>query len=301
MDLIRDLTDLVGQIPRGRLTTFHDLASALGDPDAALAVFRILRETPMAGAHRVVRTSGEIPKPSNGAKLRGEGIRVSRGFVSQPEAVSFRAFRSGQPLARLRDEQRRLAKRVREADDFESAEYVAGFDLAYAGDRATAAAVVVRRSRGGVVQTARAIVPVSFPYIPGYLAYREFPGIERCYDLLDPKPDVLMIDGHGTLHPARFGIACYVGLSLDRPTIGVAKNLLVGDAGPAPRHPGGVTEIRVDGELRGFGLRTSRSRRLRYVSVGHRISLATAVKLTKTMCRTRMSDPLGQAHSLAKI
>lgn len=301
MDLIRELTDLVGQIPRGRVTTFHDLAAALGDPEAATAVLRILRDTPMAGAHRVVRTSGEIPKASNGAKLRVEGIRVSRGFVPQPEAVSFQDFRSGKPLARLRDEQRRLAKRVREADDFESAEYVAGFDLAYAGDRATAAAVVVRRSGGEVVQTARAIVPVSFPYIPGYLAYREFPGIERCYELLDPKPDVLMIDGHGTLHPARFGIACYVGLSLDRPTIGVAKNLLVGDAGPAPRHPGGVTKIRVDGELRGFGLRTSRSRRLRYVSVGHRISLATAVKLTKTMCRTRMPDPLGQAHSLAKI
>ena len=270
MDLIRELTDLVGQIPRGRVTTFHNLAAALGDPEATTAVFRILRDTPMAGAHRVVRTSGEISKASNGAKLRGEGIRVSRGFVPQPEAVSFRDFRSGQPLARLRDEQRWLAKRVREADDFESAEYVAGFDLAYAGDRATAAAVDVRRSGGEVVQTARAIVPVSFPYIPGYLAYREFSGIERCYELLDPKPDVLMIDGHGTLHPARFGIACYVGLSLDRPTIGVAKNLLVGDTGPVPRHPGGVAEIRVDGELRGYGLRTSRSRRLRYVSVGHR-------------------------------
>src|SRR2546422_8193848 len=67
-----------------------------------------------------------------------------------------------------------------------------------------------------------------FPYIPTYLAYREFPGIEAAVRRLKQQPDVLLIDGHGRLHPALFGVACYVGVRLDLPTIGVAKRPLVG-------------------------------------------------------------------------
>src|SRR3990172_7019489 len=72
-----------------------------------------------------------------------------------------------------------------------------------------------------------------------------------------------------------------------------------GGAGPVPREPGGTVEVRVDGEVLGVGLRSGRSRRMIYVSVGHAISLGTAVRITKTLCRTRIPEPLRRAHILA--
>src|SRR3972149_3650598 len=114
----------------------------------------------------------------------------------------------------------------------------AGFALSCGGDRAVVAGVVTTPDGGRVLESLALHVRVDFPYVPGYLAYREFPAIERCFSRLDPPPDVLMIDGHGVLHPARLGIARLAGVRLDRPTIGVAKSLLVGEAGAGPRAAG---------------------------------------------------------------
>src|SRR5256885_1266796 len=97
---------------------------------------------------------------------------------------------------------------------------------------------------GAVKQEVVVRTAVEFPYIPGYLAYREFPAIEACFRRLDPPPDLLMIDGQGVLHPARFGIACMAGVTLGVPAIGVAKSLLVGNVGRlAARVCPGVPDI----------------------------------------------------------
>jgi deoxyribonuclease V len=301
MDLAREIADLVAQVPRGRVSTFSDIAEALGDPTAAAAVFRILRERRIAGAHRIVRATGEVPWPGAGARLRKEGTAVAERHVADLERARFRDFRGPRTLALLREEQRRLAAHVRRTDRIASWERVAGFDVSYNGDDATAAAVAMDPDGERVLQEVSLEIRIDFPYVPGYLSYREFPAIERCYRRLDPKPDVLLIDGHGVLHPARFGIASYAGVALDTPTIGVAKHLLVGEAGPVPREPGGTTEIRLGGEVLGAGLRSGPSRRLIYVSVGHAISLETAVGITKRLCRTRIPEPLRRADELAGI
>lgn len=299
MDLVREAWDLVAQIPAGRVATFADVAEALGDAKAAPAVFRILRDREVEGAHRVVRASGEVAFTGAATELRREGVAVSGGRVADLEGVRFRDLRGPRTLARLREEQIRLARRVEFTDRFTSVDRIAGFDLSYDGDAAVAAAVVTTPDGREVLQSLARRVRVDFPYVPGYLAYREFPAIERCYRDLDPRPDVLMIDGHGVLHPARLGIASFAGVLLDRPTIGVAKSLLVGERGPIPQEPGGVTDVRVDGDVLGAGLRSGRSRRLVYVSVGHAVSLETAVRVTKQLCRTRIPEPLRQAHLLA--
>ncbi len=300
MDLVRELKRRVDQIPWGRVATVSDIARALGDEAAAPAVFRILRDASMAGAHRVVRTRGHVANPGFATLLRAEGVPLARGRVVRLKDRRVTEFHGSRPLAGLREEQRRLAARVVTKDGFSSEETIAGFDLAYDRSSATAAAAVLSLADGKVGQTARTQVRVRFPYIPGYLAYREFPGIKRCFALLDPKPDILMIDGHGILHPARFGMASSVGVALNRPTIGVAKRLHVGDLGPMPQEVGGITPVHLDGELCGVGLRSSSSHRLIYVSVGHLISLNSAVRLTKLMCETRIPEPLRQAHLLAK-
>lgn len=300
MNFPRELAGLVSQIPRGRVATAGDLAVALGNPAAAASVFHVLRWQRLEGDHRVVHGSGEVLRASASGELATEGVRISRGSVLHLDTLRFQDFHSTRPLSKLREEQRRLASRVRDTDAFHDAHLVAGFDVAYEGEnRATAAAVVVRVSDGRTVQTAKTTFRVSFPYIPGYLSYRELPGIARCYGILEPKPDVLMVDGHGLLHPARFGIACHVGLRLSRPTIGVGKSLLVGEVGSIPEVVGGTAEVRIDGELRGYGLRSSRSRRLIYVSVGHGISLRTAVDLTRNLCTSRIPEPIRRAHALA--
>ena len=300
MDLAQELAGLVAQIPHGRVSTFADVAEALGDARAAMAVFRILRDRDVEGRHRIVRVSGEVPWAGAGARLRREGLAVSQGRVENLEQVRFREFQGPRTLAVLREEQRRLATRVERTDRFESAERIAGFDVSYDGDDAIAAAVVMDPNGEHVHQELSLQVRIDFPYIPGYLAYREFPAIERCYRHLVPEPDVLLIDGHGILHPARFGIASYAGVALDKPSIGAAKSLLVGEAGAAPRKAGGTTEIRVGGEVLGAGLRSGASRRLIYVSTGHAVSLETAVRITKRLCRTRIPEPLRRADLLAK-
>ncbi len=300
MDLAAEIAGLVAQIPPGRVSTFADLAEGLGDGRAAMAVFRILRDSRPTGSHRVVRATGEPAFPGATVTLRREGVRFTKGRLAGLDAVRWREFRGPRTLARLREEQRRLATRVETSDRLPDVRRVAGFDVSYADDIAFAAAVVMDPAGEEVLQRVAIETRADFPYIPGYLAYREFPAIEACFRRLDPAPDLLMIDGHGILHPARFGIASYAGVMLDRPSIGVAKSLLVGTPGPTPRESGGSTHVRLDGETLGAALRSGRSRRMVYVSVGHRVSLSTALRITKRLCRTRIPEPLRRADIESK-
>jgi len=290
MDIEREIERLVAQIPPGRVSSFADIAEALGDARAAMATFRILRELSIGGSHRVLRTTGEIPFPGARAMLRREGLAVVGDRVKDLERVRWREFRGPRTLALLRDEQRRLAAEVDFTDRAGNPERIAGFDVAYDGDTAIAAAVVMDDDGDDVLQEVACRERVRFPYVPGYLAYREFPAIETCFRRLDPPPDLLMIDGHGVLHPARCGIASFAGLRLDRPAIGAAKSLLEGDAGPTPR----------DGEVLGAAVRSGKPKRPIYVSVGHGISLRTAIAITMRLCKTRIPEPLRRADRLAR-
>jgi deoxyribonuclease V len=214
--------------------------------------------------------------------------------------VRWREFHGPRTLTRLREEQRRLAARVETSDRLPDLYRIAGFDVAYDRYTAFASAVVTDGAGDEVLQAVAIETRVDFPYIPGYLAYREFPAIEACFRRLDPAPDLVMIDGHGVLHPARFGIASVAGVLLDGPSIGVAKSLLVGTPGATPRETGGTTEVRLDGEVLGGGLRSGRSRRMVYVSTGHRVSLDTAVRITRRLCKSRIPEPLRRADLESK-
>ena len=300
MDLAAEIIDLAGQVPPGRVATFADIADGLGDPRAAMAVFRILRESSAPGLHRIVRASADVAFPGAAGRLRREGTAVSSGRVQDLGRIRWRGFRGPRTLARLREEQVRLAASVESTTESTPPERIAAFDLSYAGETAFVAGVVMDPAGEHVLQEVAFETRPEFPYIPGYLAYREFPAIESCFRRLDPPPDLLMIDGHGVLHPARCGIACVAGVRLDRPAIGVAKSLLVGLVGEVPREPGGWTDVRIDGERLGAALRSGRSRRLIYLSVGHRVSLSAAVRITKRLCKTRIPEPLRRADLLSK-
>jgi len=118
-----------------------------------------------------------------------------------------------------------------------------------------------------------------FPYVPGLLSFREIPILMAAFARLKTEPDLLLIDGHGRAHPRLFGIACHVGVLFDKPSIGCAKSLLVGEAGEPGFKSGSTATLKYHGETVGTVLRTRDNTRPIFVTQGNRISLATAVKV----------------------
>lgn len=148
--------------------------------------------------------------------------------------------------------------------------------------RAFAGIVVYRFPDMEELERVSAHLPLRFPYVPGLLSFREIPALLAAFERLRHAPDLIFYDGHGYAHPRRIGIASHLGLLLDRPTIGIAKSLLIGKCRePAARV--GRTSAVVDeksGEIIGAALRTRQGVRPVFVSQGHRISLRRAVELT---------------------
>ena len=128
-----------------------------------------------------------------------------------------------------------------------------------------------------------------FPYIPGLLAFREGPSVLRAIRSLRVRSYICLVDAHGLAHPRRFGLACFVGLALDRPTIGVAKSLLYGWV---RGHQVFDKEGRQIAEI----VSLPNSRRVIYVSVGHKISLRDAVKIVRRSLTQRGPVPISLAH-----
>ncbi|MEU3606389.1 endonuclease V [Streptomyces sp. NPDC035033] len=156
--------------------------------------------------------------------------------------------------------------------------HVTGLDVAYDDDRdlVAAAAVVLDAGTLEVVEEATAVGRVSFPYVPGLLAFREVPTVLAALDALTADPGVLVCDGYGLAHPRRFGLAAHLGVLTGRVSIGVAKNPFTFSYGrPGPRR-GDFAPLLADGEEVGRALRTQDGVKPVFVSVGHRISLANA-------------------------
>ena len=139
------------------------------------------------------------------------------------------------------------------------------------------------------------------PYIPGLLGFREVPALAEAWEKLDPKPDLLMVDGHGTAHPKGLGIACLVGLVLEVPTIGVAKSVLVGTVeGELKDEPGARAPLVWRGHEIGVALRSRRGANPLYVSVGHRVSIGTALSWVERCLRgRRLPETTRAAHDAA--
>lgn len=156
------------------------------------------------------------------------------------------------------------------------------------------------------IERAWASVPLRFPYVPGLLSFREIPVLLAALQKLKQVPDLLFCDGQGIAHPRRFGLACHLGVLLDRPAIGCAKSLLVGTHGRLGAKAGEWTEL-VDeaksGEVLGAVLRTRDATKPIYVSQGNRISLETALRLTLQVCDGfRIPKPAREAdHFVSEV
>lgn len=176
---------------------------------------------------------------------------------------------------------------------------IAGADVSY--NRFSpifyAVVVVLRTSDWTIVEEQSAVGESPFAYIPGLLSFREAPILLEAFAKLQHRPDVVMMDGQGIAHPRRLGIASHVGLWLQIPTIGCGKSRLCGKYDEPGPNAGDSSPLLDHGEVIGAVLRTKARTNPLFVSPGHRIDLASSVRLVLEACRGyRLPEPTRQAH-----
>ena len=294
MDLYTYFYNLVMQIPRGKVRTYGALAKALGDIRAARACGVMLSQNPdppRIPCHRVVMSDGSLGGFTHpeGIKrkielLRQEGIEIENGKVKNFPKFLFEDFKTDYPLKRLRKEQDNLRKKVILEDDYPS--LVGSVDVSYSARNAYVALVIMHDGRYEVIGEK---MRVNFPYIPTYLAFREEPIISKILKRVD-EDILLMIDGNGILHPRFMGLATYVGIKNNIATIGVAKNLLMGEIMKG--------KILIGSKIVGQYIPSGRKRGI-YISPGHRITLDSAVRIVKRYLKYKNPEPLRLAHIYA--
>jgi deoxyribonuclease V len=206
-------------------------------------------------------------------------------------------------LAQAKAVQQALAPAVERRNRLpESTRLVAGVDVGFedAGRITRAAVAVLRFPELDRVEQAVFREATRFPYVPGYLSFRETPAILGALAQLATAPDVLLCDGQGLAHPRRFGLACHLGVLTGLPSIGVAKTRLVGHHAEVPAGRGACVALLDGDEVIGAVLRTRQAVQPLFVSIGHRIDLPTAVDFVlRCAPRYRLPETTRQAHRLA--
>jgi deoxyribonuclease V len=180
---------------------------------------------------------------------------------------------------------------------------IAGADVAYdkASARCFAAVVLMRAPALEVVEEAAADAPISFPYVPGLLTFREGPAVLAAFRKLRQRPDVVLFDGHGLAHPRRFGLASHLGYLLDVPSVGCAKSILVGEHARLAHRAGAIAWLIDRGERVGAAVRTRAGVRPIYVSPGHRVGFAAAIRIAlASVTKYRVPEPTRLADILVE-
>ncbi|MEL4893933.1 deoxyribonuclease V [Crocosphaera sp. Alani8] len=202
--------------------------------------------------------------------------------------------------------QQELVKKIIMQEKINKVNYVAGVDVAFQDNyKITKAAIAVLKFPSlELVESQTALIPTTFPYIPNFLSFREIPALLKAIEKLTIIPDIILCDGQGIAHPRRLGIASHLGILLDCPTIGVAKSLLIGKHEEVASEKGSWQPLIDKGELIGAVLRSRKNVKPIYVSIGHKISLPTALDyvmacLTKYRLpeTTRWADKLASSHN----
>ena len=204
-------------------------------------------------------------------------------------------------IEQAREMQTYLRSKVRIAPFPDRPGYVAGVDAAFSETHVFAAVCLYRLPEVICIEQAAAVQKLLFPYVPGYLSFREGPAITEALKRLNRKPDLILVDGQGIAHPRGIGIASHLGVLLDLPAIGCAKTRLVGDHREPGLKQGKWTELRWEGAVIGAVLRTREGIRPLFVSPGHRVDLPSSIRVVLTcLGNYRIPEPLRCADRLSK-
>lgn len=198
--------------------------------------------------------------------------------------------------------QKRLASRLVLKQGVRSPTFIAGADFSYHQHRRLIGAIVVvlKFPDFEIIEVAEEVRDVRIPYIPGYLNFREGPAFFKTYQKLKHKPDLTLVDGNGIAHPRKMGLASYVGVVLDIPTIGCAKSPFFPFELPSERRGAYSAYLDRKNEMVGFCLRTRTSVKPVFVSPGHRVDFAFSREIVLACSKFRIPEPVRIAHHMAK-
>lgn len=205
-------------------------------------------------------------------------------------------------VKKAHETQLRLSKEIIFEDTLpEKIGFVAGVDVAYARGMSIGAVAVLDYDSLKLVESQTALCKTRFPYIPTLLSFREIPPTVLSIKKLHVQPDIFLVDGQGFAHPYRCGFASHLGLAIGKPTIGVAKSRLFGEA-ERTKTEDKVAFLKHKGEVVGAIVTIKRGCKPVYVSVGHMVSLETAIKIVKHCARhNRIPEPVLKAHETATL
>ncbi|HAL45171.1 MAG: hypothetical protein A2Y12_04300 [Planctomycetes bacterium GWF2_42_9] len=195
--------------------------------------------------------------------------------------------------------QKTLADNIIQCEFDKKIQTVAGVDCAFSKDKKNVIACIIVLSADNfqIIEAAYSVLPVTFPYIPGLLSFRESPACLAAAEKLKTTPDTIIVDGQGTAHPRRFGIACHLGVFFDIPTIGCAKSRLLGEFNTPLGRKGSSSPLMDKGEIIGSVLRTRDNVKPVFVSVGHKCRLEDAERIVLQCCgKYRLPEPSRLAH-----
>jgi deoxyribonuclease V len=319
-DLYAALHELLRQIPAGRVTTYGALAEALGAVAAARWVATCLLDPagpPDLPRHRVVLRDGALGESWTGRRQDKSRLLASERVTLCGESVDLRRygfdasrFVATRPLQTLQRIQEQLLDRLDLRPPSSMPEFAGGVDVSYAGmDRSgpiqgVAAYVVVHVATGELVWSRTVEQTVHFPYIPGFLAFRELPILLELLEQVrrdDRLTDIVLVDGNGILHQRHAGIASHLGIVADIATIGIGKSLLCGAISREAASAGLVRPVVFQGKTVASALETQPAGKSIYVSPGQRVDLPFAVELTRRLLRGRgVPEPIFHAHSISR-
>jgi deoxyribonuclease V len=180
-------------------------------------------------------------------------------------------------------------------------QYIASVDASFTDDEIIAVTCIYKYPELVYIGHETAIKEATFPYVPGYLTFREGPAIIEAINSLSIKPDLILVDGQGIAHPKGIGIASHIGVLLGMPTIGCAKSRLIGEYKEPGFKKGDWSSLKSNGRAIGAVLRTKENVRPLFVSPGHRIDLKASIEIVLgCTSKYRIPDPLRMADFISK-
>ncbi len=178
---------------------------------------------------------------------------------------------------------------------------VLGLDVSYEKEKNLlfSGGILLNIDDGGILEECSAVGNAVFPYVPGLLSFREIPILLKALENLSGDPDVIICDGHGLSHPRRFGLACHLGVLLDKPVMGIAKKSLTGDFEMPGLKKGEYNPVIQSNELLGYVYRTKNEIKPVFVSPGHKISFEQIIQIMEKITgKYRIPEPTRLAHNL---
>jgi deoxyribonuclease V len=208
------------------------------------------------------------------------------------------AIEKGIDLEKLKEEQKKLAKslEIKDTFDFSNCQRFAAIVVESLKNRELIAAIAVLDEDMKVIEDKYITRMPKFPYIPGFRAYRELPIMQAVYEKLEEQPDVIFILGQGISHQQGLGIASHLGLTINKPVIGITQSLLIGEEKG--------DEIFIGKKIVAKKIVTKENSRPIFISPGHLISLKTAIEITKKCLRDphKLPEPLVEARkTIARV